>query len=225
MTLKPRNETDDEQDAAEKLHEEMISVDGNIQAPLRGENGRLLKGSPKMFYDQIRKRLSSVGIDYDKLDDRTSVDSPPDCFTENGSDYSEWMRLAAVEPVPIRFDLPGEPNYCHDCTPTFKRDAMKAGTCLFPNTRFEVRKDMGEKETIGVSRSHSVPPEHYVVYQHMTVPVTALHQKLRDYVTRFPRRKEFTRADLPEQDRELFARINRSHTEVLDDPSETETSS
>jgi hypothetical protein len=77
--------------------------------------------------------------------------------------FDTWLSSASLlgATVPYRYDMPAEPNYCWDCTPAFKREAMAAGTCRFPNTRFErtqtvirdEQKKIIEIEVVGISRS------------------------------------------------------------------------
>lgn len=208
MTPQKEYQAEHEEEWTEESHDESVFSEDARSVIVRGENVRLLRGSPQMFYDKLRKRLDGLGINLDALDSRTSPDDPPPCYSLARSDYTEWMRLAAVELVPIRYDLPGEPNYCHDCTPEFKGAAMKAGACMFPNTRFEVRRfEGGERETVGVSRSQSVPPESYVIYQEITVPIEALHAKLKNHVLKKPNKNKFARADFPEDVRNDFDRV------------------
>lgn len=148
-------------------------------------------------YEKLRQRLTAVGINIDALDYRTGPGETPDCFTMEGASYPAWLKDGmSANDMPVRYDMPAEPNYCNDCTPEFKSRAMKAGTCIFPNTRFEVRKTDGERETVGVSRSAEVPPEHCVIYQEMTVPLSALHVRLKDYF-RNHRIKALARVEMP----------------------------
>jgi hypothetical protein len=208
-------ETDDQaencDDAAEEFHQRIV--------PLRdAEPGRADGLSPALFFKKLAERLKSVGIKYGLLDYKTDQQDPPPCYAENGVSYTEWLKFASASTLPIRMDMPGEPNYCHDCTPEFKIKAMKAGNCLFPNTRFEHRKELDEKSTVGVSRSPNVPPEAYVIYQEMTVPLDALRDKLRKYAEEHVMGLEipkFNVFDIPPDERPDVTTImwNRGRTE------------
>jgi hypothetical protein len=141
------------------------------------------------FRVKLRGNLAKMGIDMERLDYRTEPGRSPPCFEIRGASYRDWEDTAHAAAcasnelsIPIRLDLPAEPNYCHDCTADFKNRALKTGSCLFPNTKFEVRTALGEKETVGVSRSRETPPERHIVYQNITVPVDALHDSLKKYV-------------------------------------------
>lgn len=170
------------------------------------------------LYEKLRQRLTAVGINIDELDYRTGPGESPACFEMEGASYTRWLREGMPSnDMPVRFDMPAEPNYCNDCTPEFKSRAMKAGSCIFPNTRFEVRKTDGERETVGVSRSADVPPEHCVIYQEMTVPLSALHVRLKDYF-RNHRIKALARVEMPLSLRKHFDPMGaqRSKTEQPD---------
>lgn len=122
--------------------------------------------SPVRFYARLRRDLDNRGIDIDRLPRKTAEGGSPPCFDHADSDYEAWLSSASLlgAIVPYRFDMPAEPNYCFDCTPEHKRRAVAAGTCLFPNTKFEKRQtvvqdDDGkgiEIELVGVSRSDTV---------------------------------------------------------------------
>ena len=73
--------------------------------------------------------------------------------------------------------MPGEPNYCRDCTPEFRGRAILAGKCQFSNVIFETARSNGEKETVGVSRSPHVVPVGYRVYREMVVDEAALSEE------------------------------------------------
>lgn len=209
------DETENEDDAT---HDESVSSKQALSLKIKAEFGKVLKGSPDIFFKRLTARLDSVGVKIDALDYRTDLRDPPPCFEMSKDDYAEWLRLAAVEMVPVRFDMPGEPNYCHDCTPEFKKRAIGVGACLFPNTRFEVRKDAGEKETVGVSRSGETQPDGYVVYQQMVVPEAALADTLRRYI-RDRNMKALTREQMPKKLRAQFDRLigPRSKAETHED--------
>jgi hypothetical protein len=176
-------------------------------------------GNPETFFQKLDERLAAVGIDYKQLDSKTDMTSPPPCFVRNRTSYTEWLRFASTGKVPLRMDMPGEPNYCHDCTPEFKIQSMRDGSCLFPNTRFEHRKELDERTTCGVSRSPDVPPESYVIYQEMTVPLDALRGILKRYasehVMHLPVAK-FKLEDMPPVQRLGFTRINWGKGEIAE---------
>lgn len=96
----------------------------------------------------------------------TPVGSAPPCFRHSDTSYDAWLASASLlgALVPYRYDMPAEPNYCHDCVARHKQRAQAAGVCMFPNTRFEkrrtiIRDDQGkttEIEVVGVSRSKTV---------------------------------------------------------------------
>lgn len=140
---------------------------------------------PLDFLANLKEKIESKGIDYDELPRITNPEKPPDCFVWKFGDtgiarreYRAWLGLAVDADVPYRFDMPGEPNYCHDCTATHKAAAVRAGRCGFPNTNFEVTRYLGEKETVGVSRSVSVKPDNYYQFRDMIVPREALPEDI-----------------------------------------------
>jgi hypothetical protein len=122
--------------------------------------------SPLRFYARLRHELELRGIDYDRLPKLTPEGESPPCFESVGTPFEAWLASASLlgATVPYRFDMPAEPNYCHDCTAAHKQKAQAVGVCLFPNTRFErvqtvVRDDEGkniEVEIVGISRSKTV---------------------------------------------------------------------
>ena len=109
------------------------------------------------FFARLYARLADMGIDVDSLDAKAGPDGPP-CFQLFGTSYSEWLRSASSTDLPIRIDMPAEPNYCHDCTATLRTHAIRNGVCLVPHTRFEHRRGISGDEMVGVSRSRQVSP-------------------------------------------------------------------
>lgn len=208
MPIDHEYQTEDECNAT---HEEKVHPAPSLAQTIRGENGRILRGPPEVFMRRLGDTLQRAGIDIAQLDSRTTASEPPPCFEMNKADYAEWLRYgAAAADIPVRLDMPAEPNYCIDCTPQFKKAAVAAGTCLFPNTRFEVRRIDGEKETIGVSRSGQQPPDDYVVYQEMVVPRQALAEALRRY---FDSNRVRVVARVPKRLRGKFEKLTRPRME------------
>lgn len=146
---------DDEDDETDDLHDVSDCVDSSIAgAPA---------ATAQRFYARLRHELSIRGIDYDTMPRLTSEGDAPKCFQKFKAPFSEWLASASLvgATVPYRYDMPAEPNYCWDCTRRFKAKAVAAGTCNFPNTKFEpvqiVISEEGGKEIevsiVGVSRS------------------------------------------------------------------------
>ena len=157
----------------------MEDIDEEQEQPRRAIYQDL--SDPQEFLANLKEKMESKLINYELLPKVTNAESPPDCFVWTFGDsgiarreYRAWLGLAVDADVPYRFDMPGEPNYCHDCTATHKAAAVRAGRCGFPNTTFEVARYLGEKETVGVSRSVSVKPDNYYQFRDMIVPREAL---------------------------------------------------
>jgi hypothetical protein len=222
MTLQSEQQSQNEQSATDSSHAPSLSGVEELaqrEAEFRALMAKRTDPSIPMFYEKLRARLQIVGVDLDQLDYKSDPDSPPPCFTANGADFAEWLKCASVGSIPLRMDMPGEPNYCNDCTPEFKLKEVRAGRCMFPQTRFEFRKEIGESGTVGVSRSVKVAPAEYVVYQEMVVPVEALAGQLK----RFARKRvegggspAFRLTDAPKEVRGCFARINWAKSESED---------
>lgn len=143
---------------------------------------------PALFIDNLKDESESRHLDYDRLRRISSADNPPDCFVwQFGGnkdiarrEYKAWLGMAVTAKVPMRLDMPGEPNYCNDCTAQFKASACRANACRFPNTLFEVTRHMGEKETVGVSRSLQVDPKAYYIYRDMMLTFDELPLFIRE---------------------------------------------
>lgn len=112
--------------------------------------------APELFFQKLRARLAALGLDVEAMDTKTSLDNPPPCFSFRGSSYAEWLAAAANAEPAIRLDFPLEPNYCRDCSASFRRTAIRAGACLFPNTGFEKITEFGERLYVGESHSRIV---------------------------------------------------------------------
>ena len=135
------------------------------------------------FYAQLRHKLLTYGINLSGLPALSAPAVAPACFKLAGTDYKEWLKHACDSPPPVRYDMPGEPNYCYDCTAAFKLRAQAAGRCRFPNTRFEHTKNLGEMETVGVSRSVPMPiTDEEIDFNGMKVPATAIYVRLFEYL-------------------------------------------
>lgn len=201
MTFETDNQPENEQNASDSTHAPILSGQEQLarrEAEFRALMSKRTDPSVELFYEKLRARLKVVGIDLDKLDYKSDLSTPPPCFVANGANFEQWLKYASVGAIPIRMDMPGEPNYCNDCLPEFKLKAVACGTCLFPHTRFETRRESGEPATSGVSRSNRVAPSEYVVYQEMTVPVDALDAALKRFAMRRMRDAERAREALDE---------------------------
>jgi hypothetical protein len=138
-----------EEEEAESLHAGTIATTDAV--------------TPARFYARLRTELGKRGVSYDQLPKFTEEGDAPACYTEFGVPFDAWLSSASLlgATVPYRYDMPAEPNYCWDCTPDFKRSAIAAGVCRFPNTRFEKtqtvirdeQKKIIEVEVVGISRS------------------------------------------------------------------------
>src|ERR1035437_996720 len=146
-------------------------------------------GGEFKVYDNLRRRLEEKGIDYDRMQKLSSIESPPACFRYRAcgdveqarADYVTWLRLASeTSDINYRFDMPAEVNYCRDCTPKFQKEAIAAGACQFPHVKFEVVQFLGEKEMIGVSRGEPVSPKGYWKYEDMLTAEKDLPDFIRD---------------------------------------------
>lgn len=148
-TLNDEGAAENEQEEAESFHK-----DSSIAATEAASAGR--------FYARLSNELRLRGVHVESVPRRTPEGSTPACFTFASSRYEDWLASASLvgATVPYRYDTPGEPNFCHDCTPQFKARAMAARVCSFPRVRFEkvqnvIREQGGkvvEVELIGVSR-------------------------------------------------------------------------
>lgn len=121
--------------------------------------------APEVFFDRLKARLESLGLNPDAIDTKTSVLDPPPCFALRESSYVEWLAAAVNAEPPLRVDMPAEPNYCRDCTARFRKHAIKAGSCLFPNMRLEPTTEFGEKLMVGVTHSRLVTADEFGIDQ------------------------------------------------------------
>jgi hypothetical protein len=112
--------------------------------------------APEVFFGRLRARLVALGLDPDALDTKTSLLDPPPCFALRQSSYAEWLAAALNAEPPLRFGMPAEPNYCHDCTSHFRKAARKAGACLFPNMKLAAVVEFGERTHAGQTQSRHV---------------------------------------------------------------------
>jgi hypothetical protein len=118
--------------------------------------------TPARFMARLRHELDRRGISHGTLPRLTAPGETPPCFKLSGANYDQWLATASLlgATVPYRYDMPGEPNYCWDCTSAFKGKAKAAGVCRFPGTRFErvqtvirdEQKKVIEVEIVGISR-------------------------------------------------------------------------
>jgi hypothetical protein len=171
-------EADEADDESEELHAGSLPRDPLEDTP---ENEFVLPriSSPEKFYVKLRRQLSAIGVRYEKLTRKTPEGEAPPCFEFADADYDAWLTAASLtSDIPHRYDMPGEPNYCRDCTVQFRHKAILAGKCQFYNVFFEIAHSNGEKEAVGVSRSPSVIPTGYRVYREMVVNVDAIENSL-----------------------------------------------
>ncbi len=146
--------------------------------------------TPDAFYEKLKEKIESKGVDFLKLPRLSSPENPPECFVTMyrgdrdaaAKSYREWLSSASMTEMRYRFDMPGEPNYCHDCTFAMKEASVRAGTCKFPGTIFELSRAFGEKELTGVSRSAMVPPDGLYQFEGMILPRDAMPQDSQDFL-------------------------------------------
>lgn len=124
--------------------------------------------SPLRFYARLRHQLESRRIDYDALPRLTPEGGSPPCFKRMRVSFDAWLGSASLlgATIPYRYDMPAEPNYCHDCTAEFQKFAKARGMCQFPHTRFET-VHAAETEKIGVSRPPNVDTDLGVEYDRL----------------------------------------------------------
>lgn len=170
---------DYEEDDADDFHAESVG-DVGPNDPTANEFELPRVSSPEKFFVKLKRRLSSLGVRYERLTKKTEPGEAPPCFkiagaSEGQTDYEMWLTMASLtSDVPYRYDMPGEPNYCRDCTVHFRHKAIQAGRCIFPNVIFETANNNGEKEVVGVSRSPRVIPKGYRVFREMVVDEQAI---------------------------------------------------
>lgn len=172
--------------------------DGEIEAPespsrvpARGSKG------PSGFLDALRAKLERHGVNWERLPKQSSLDVPPACFVFRFGDldialkeWHAWLALAAdTDDIPYRNDQPGDANFCIDCTPEFRAQALAAGKCQFSNVRFESRVWNGEREMVGVSHAPEVPPAEWEIFNSMLVPLEALPAAIKRYRAKQARKK------------------------------------
>lgn len=163
--------TEDEEEETENLHANSVPDSGESE----DEFVLPRTSSSEKFFVKLKRRLSSIGVRYEKLTKLTADGDSPPCFKIAGADYDEWLAAASLtSDVPYRYDMPAEPNYCRDCTVGFRGRAIRAGACRFSNLRFEIASSNGEKEVVGVSRSPTVIPTGYRVYREMVIDEIAI---------------------------------------------------
>lgn len=167
--VEERGTADEHEDESEGLHTTSVSRDKEFTLPRNN--------SPQKYYVKLKRRLSDIGVRYERLTKKTPEGSAPPCFTMVKADFDSWLGAASLTTdIPYRYDLPGEPNYCRDCTIGYKHRATLAGKCLFPNVSFETAQSNGEKEVVGVSRSPQVAPTGYRVYRGLLVDEDAVDE-------------------------------------------------
>lgn len=131
--------------------------------------------SPLRFYARLRHQLELRGLDYDALPRLTEPGKAPPCFSRFRVPFDAWLASASMlgATVPYRSDMPGEPNYCRDCTVKFKAFAEKRGACVFPGTKFEHvhtlapgedGRKVPEVEVVGASRPPRVDTDVAAAY-------------------------------------------------------------
>jgi hypothetical protein len=182
MTVERVEASEQQADEAEELQQQIPQEDATY------------RGSPRLYMTRLKQELKKYGIDLSKLPGKTSVANPPPCFVAADCEYEEWLSAASVTDKampPVRLDMPGEPNYCHDCTPEFRGKAMANGTCLFTNVRFESRKDWltKEREMVGISRSRLVTAadlddNRAIMLGDVQIPQEAMREELRQALAR-----------------------------------------
>jgi len=69
----------------------------------------------------------------------------PLCF-DSEAQYNDWIECCRLTEV-------SRDNYCHDCTPEYKKKMINCGRCTHPETFFYMRNlsKEAEKEMIGYS--------------------------------------------------------------------------
>jgi hypothetical protein len=161
--------TDYDEDESDDFHDSSVS-DGSVDDPTPDEFALPRVSSPEKFFVKLKRQLSNLGVRYERLTKKTAEGEAPPCFVFADTDYDAWLTAASLtSDVPHRYDMPGEPNYCRDCTVQFRQKAMLAGKCIFKNVIFETSNNNGEKEVVGVSRSPKVLPVGYRVFREMVV--------------------------------------------------------
>lgn len=167
-------EADETEQEADEFHDPSLA---GADTDPREENEFELprESSPEKYFVKLRRSLSAIGVRYERLTKKTPEGETPSCFKFAGADYNAWLTAASLtSDVPYRYDMPGEPNYCRDCTVQFRHRARLAGKCQFDNVFFETALSNGEKEVVGVSRSPVVIPDGYRVYRQLVVDEAAL---------------------------------------------------
>jgi hypothetical protein len=174
--------TDYDDDDADDFHASSVD-DGSLDDPAADEFALPRTSSPEKFFIKLKRKLSNLGVRYERLTKKMPEGQAPPCFklagaSEGQTDYEMWLTMASLtSDVPHRYDVPGEPNYCRDCTAHFRHKAMQSGACIFPNVIFETASNNGEKEVVGVSRSPRVIPDGYRVFREMVVDEIAIEDE------------------------------------------------
>jgi hypothetical protein len=172
IPIEQGGESEDAYEEADEFHDPSVAGEN---ADERDEFALPRESSPEKYFVKLRRSLSEIGVRYERLTKKTPEGGEPPCFALAGADYDSWLTAASLtSDVPYRYDMPGEPNYCRDCTVQFRHKAILAGKCQFPNVRFEIAQSNGEKEVVGVSRSPMVVPNGYRVYRQLVIDEAAL---------------------------------------------------
>lgn len=124
------------------------------------------------FFRSFHRYLIRMGLPPEWLKRKTADNENPPCFGLVGASIYSWMQAASGALPRLRLDMPGEPNYCNDCTPRFQKFAHAHGACLFPHVVFEEREDCGETALVGITRAP------YVVINGRNVRMSPRAQKL-----------------------------------------------
>jgi len=104
--------------------------------------------------DLIQVKLMLIVRGEEKERRITGTGEHPPCFPSL-SKYQNWKTAAEKldgSPPPVRKGWPKEPNYCRDCSSSFRNEARNSGTCLFPDTVFVEVGEGQDRETVGVSK-------------------------------------------------------------------------
>ena len=123
-TLNDEGAAENEQEEADSFHPDSIAATDAASA------GR--------FYARLSNELSLRGVRVADIPRFTPEGSTPACFKLADVRYEVWLASASLvgATVPYRYDVPGEPNFCFDCTPQFKAKAVAASAFIFPRVRF-----------------------------------------------------------------------------------------
>lgn len=104
--------------------------------------------------DLMMVKLDLIVRGLNKYKRITGPGEHPPCY-KSQYQFDQWVKAAEKmdgAPPPVRKDWPREPNYCRDCSQSYRNRMRIENRCLFPDTVFVEIGEGEEKEIVGTSK-------------------------------------------------------------------------